>query len=68
MPAIVCQALLLIANAPIHLAHQIALGVHVGDKSYAHEPRLIYDSREAPDLVSRHTVLGSGRWRWIGTP
>src|ERR1700738_5354636 len=40
----VCDRLLLpIADALIHLAHQIRLGVHVGDKGYAHEAWLIFD-------------------------
>lgn len=37
MPAIIVVACLPVADAPIHLAHQIRLGIHVSDEGHAYE-------------------------------
>jgi hypothetical protein len=68
MPAIIVVACLPVADAPIYLAHQIRLGIHVSDEGHAYEAWLILYGWQAPDLVARYAIPRPGRWRWIGPP
>ena len=45
----------------VHLLHQIAFGVDIGDKGDADEARLALYSRQTPDFVSRDAISRSGR-------
>ena len=68
MAVIVRQFVAPLADMLVHLVHQIALGVDIGNKGDADEAQLALYRRQAPDLVPRHSIPRSGRWGRVRPP